>query len=125
MARFEFHSSARSYAKWMMLVLAGAFLLLGSPGRDPVLAAEAPATPPTSKAVLKTVVIPVEGMACVACAANVKRTIKALDGVSNVEVSLGTRSARVTYVPDKSSPDRIAAAIDQLGYKAGTPQEIQ
>jgi copper chaperone CopZ len=74
---------------------------------------------------LRTVLIPVEGMACVACAASVKRALKAIDGVSEVEVNLERRSARVTYAPDKVAPDRLVAAINKLGYRAGTPKEAE
>jgi Cu+-exporting ATPase len=57
-------------------------------------------------------------MACVVCAATVRKTVKSLDGVSRVEVSLEKRSARVTYAAGRLSPERIVAAIDKLGYKA-------
>jgi len=62
-------------------------------------------------------------MACVVCAATVKKTVKSLAGVSRVEVSLEKRGAQVTYEPDKVSPDTIVAAINKLGYKAGSPRE--
>src|SRR5438445_74763 len=35
-----------------------------------------------------TVAIPIEGMTCASCAAQVKKALRALDGVSDVEVSL-------------------------------------
>ena len=70
----------------------------------------------------RTVSIPVEGMSCVSCAARVKRTLKAIDGVQQVEVSLERREAVVRFLPDKVSPERLKSAIDALGYKAGTPQ---
>jgi copper chaperone len=69
----------------------------------------------------RTVVLPVEGMSCGSCVASVKRTVKALDGVTGIEVSLETRQARVHYQEDKVTPDRIAAAIRELGYKTGEP----
>ena len=69
----------------------------------------------------KTVVVPVAGMSCVSCAAAIKRSVKNLKGVSEIEVSLATRSMRVTYTPDVISPDRIVAAVNALGYQAGRP----
>ena len=44
--------------------------------------------------------IPVIGMACSACSANVERKLKALDGVSDASVSLAGRMATVEYDPD-------------------------
>lgn len=67
--------------------------------------------------------IPVEGMACISCAAYVKRTVKAVEGVSDVEVSLTTRTVRLTYDPAVVSPEDVAAAIEALGYSAGSPVE--
>lgn len=102
-------------------------LVLGGQAR-PALAAEASAavTQPTSegKSSLKVVEIPVEGMACISCAASVKSAVKALSGVVAVEVSLEKRNARVTYLPSELTPDRILAAIDKLGYSAGTPRDV-
>lgn len=82
---------------------------------------------PQSKLALKTIVIPVEGMACVVCAASVKQAIKALDGVSAVEVDVGKKSARVTFAPEKITADRIAAAINNISgsFRAGTPKEVK
>lgn len=107
-----------------LLVMAGSFILLGAPGH-PRAAGEAPGTAVQKAADLKIAVIPVEGMACVSCAATVKRTVKAIDGVSDVEVMLAKGSVRVTYAPGRVSPDHIAATINKLGYKAGTPADTQ
>ena len=74
-----------------------------------------------SNAATKTTFIPVEGMSCSSCAATVKRAVKGLNGVTEVEVSLEHRGARVRYAEGKVTPDQIAAAINQLGYKAGHP----
>jgi len=38
---------------------------------------------------------------------------------------LEDRTARVTYMPAKLSPERIAAVIDKLGYKAVAAREVQ
>ena len=68
-----------------------------------------------------TVTLPVEGMSCSSCVASVKRTVKGLNGVTSVEVSLAERRARVSYDSSKVTPDHIVAAIRELGYKTGPP----
>lgn len=86
------------------------------------LRAEDSVAPVSQKAAdLKTMTIPVEGMVCISCAATVKRTVKAFDGVSAVEVMLTKNSVEVTYDPGRLSPDRVVAAINALGYKASPP----
>ena len=67
--------------------------------------------------------IPVEGMSCSACQANVKNTIKSMDGVSAVEVSLENKMAYVTYDTLKVKPAQIQEAINKKGYKAGKPEK--
>ena len=121
------YSSALFGARRIALAFASAVLLLGSPTYvlAAVLAAETPAATSDNQPALKTIVIPVQGMACVVCAATVKNAVKSLPGVSRVEVSLEKRGAHVTYAPNKLSPDRIAAAINKLGYKAGIPRDAE
>jgi len=114
---------ALSCARRLMLLAAGGLILLGSLGQWP--GAVALAAQPATQSAVKTVVIPVEGMACIACAASVKRALKAIDGVSHVEVNLERRSAQVTYAASKVAPDRLVAAINKLGYRAGTPKEVE
>lgn len=74
---------------------------------------------------LKTVSIPVEGMSCVSCAARVKRTIKGIEGVQHVEVSLERRETVVRFAPAKVTPERLEAAINALGYKAGKSRVVE
>src|SRR5713226_6306524 len=118
-----------SYRLWLYLgrglVVAAFAGLIISGVPDRVLAAEVTPATTTSegKSSLRTVEIPVEGMACFVCAGTVKNTVKSLAGVLRVEVSLEKRSATVTYFGDEHVPERIVAAIDNLGYKAGNPRE--
>ena len=69
-------------------------------------------------AALTDATLPVEGMSCGACAARIKRTLKGIDGVADVEVSLAERNVRVRYADGKVTPEHLAAAVNELGYKA-------
>jgi copper chaperone CopZ len=107
-----------------LLVLAVFAALLGSagaPGRVVAVDLKPAASEPNSP--LQTIEIPVEGMVCFVCAGTIKNTVKSLAGVLRVEVSLEKRSATATYIGDGHVPERIVAAIDKLGYKAGAPKE--
>lgn len=72
---------------------------------------------------MKTLVIPVEGMSCGSCASKVKRTLKDIKGVGDAVVDLGERNVTVDYDPRLLAPNRLVAAINGLGYKAGAPAE--
>ncbi len=60
--------------------------------------------------------IPVIGMACSACSANVERKLKALDGVSDASVSLAGRMATVEYDPDVVSLMDIKKEVNNAGF---------
>lgn len=87
-----------------------------------VRARQGQAQPSVSQPQTRIVTIPVEGMVCLACTARVKTALKAIDGVAEVEVSLEHRAARVRYTQGKVSPEQLVAAINRLGYRAGTPR---
>ena len=60
--------------------------------------------------------IPVIGMACSACSANVERKLKALDGVSDASVSLAGRMATVEYDPDIVSLMDMKKEVNNAGF---------
>jgi copper ion binding protein len=65
--------------------------------------------------------IPVEGMSCNACVASIKKELKSLDDLKNVEVSLEHRNATVYYEEGTITARQIQEAINGIGYKAGEP----
>jgi copper chaperone CopZ len=70
--------------------------------------------------------IPIQGMTCAVCAANVKKTLQSIKGVQEAAIDLERREARVRYREGEVSPERLVDAINRLGYKAGTPvPEVQ
>lgn len=74
---------------------------------------------------VKTVTMPVEGMSCGSCVSSIKKTVKSLEGVQQVSVSLEKRQATVTYAQEKISPEQIREAIQQKGYKTGKMVEVK
>ena len=60
--------------------------------------------------------IPVIGMACSACSANVEKKLNELKGINTASVSLPGRSALVDYDPETISLGQMKAAINGIGY---------
>lgn len=60
--------------------------------------------------------IPVIGMACNVCAANVEKKLQSLKGVNSVAVSLASRTALVDYDPDVISLEDMKREISNAGY---------
>ena len=61
-------------------------------------------------------ILPVMGMACAACSANVERKLKMMDGVKSVAVSLPGRTAMVEYDERVVTPKDMKRIIDGAGY---------
>lgn len=60
--------------------------------------------------------IPVIGMACSACSANIEKKLNSLNGITSASVSLPSRSALVDFNPDEVSLTDMKAAINAIGY---------
>jgi copper chaperone CopZ len=72
--------------------------------------------------VAKTVVIPVDGMVCDACAKSIDAEVEKVAGVDACDITFEAGAATVRYDANKTDPAAIAAAIDKLGYHAGEPK---
>ena len=60
--------------------------------------------------------IPVIGMACSACSANVEKKLSELDGINSASVSLPGRSVLIDYDPDVISLEKMKTEINEIGY---------
>ena len=60
--------------------------------------------------------IPVVGMACSACSANVEKKLNSLTGVKSATVNLPGRTALVEYNPEEVSLEKMKSAINAIGY---------
>ena len=60
--------------------------------------------------------LPVVGMACASCSANVENKLRSLTGVNDVSVSLIGRSAEIDYDESKISLEVMKKEINSIGY---------
>ncbi|NLP34024.1 MAG: heavy-metal-associated domain-containing protein [Clostridiales bacterium] len=65
----------------------------------------------------------IEGMSCGHCVNHVTEALNEMAGVSNVKVSLDTKSAVIDAASDVKDED-IKAAIDEVGYEVVGIEEI-
>lgn len=59
---------------------------------------------------------PVEKMTCGGCASSAERLLNNQVGVVNAKVEFPTQSAKIIYIENKTSPDKLKSALDMLGY---------
>ena len=60
----------------------------------------------------------VKGMTCAACSAHVEKSVRKLEGVKDVNVSLLTNSMEVDFDPQAVSAEQICRAVASGGYSA-------
>ena len=60
----------------------------------------------------------VKGMTCAACSAHVEKSVRKLEGVGDVAVSLLTNSMEVEFDPSAVTPEQICRAVASGGYSA-------
>jgi Cu+-exporting ATPase len=69
-----------------------------------------------------TVVLPIEGMTCAACAARIERQLNKLPGVS-AAVNFASERARVEFDAGAVSPSQLVDTIEKAGFKV-PPQSL-
>jgi Cu+-exporting ATPase len=68
-----------------------------------------------------TVTLPVEGMTCAACQANVQRALSATPGVRKASVNLMLHEAAIVFDPAVTTPAALVEAINETGYVSKLP----
>jgi Cu+-exporting ATPase len=81
------------------------------------------ATPPNSTEVknIERTDMPIEGMTCASCANRIEKRLAKQPGVSSANVNFATKVATVKYDPAATGPEKLAKAVDDIGYKAVVP----
>lgn len=64
------------------------------------------------------VTLKVGGMTCMGCVASVTRVLQAVDGVSDVLVSLEKAQAEVGFDPSRAKREDLCAAVEGAGFDA-------
>ena len=70
-------------------------------------------------------ILPVMGMMCAGCSANVERKLKAMDGMKTVAVSLPGRTAMVEYDEKIVTPTDMKREVDAAGFELIIDEETR
>ena len=63
-------------------------------------------------------VLDIPGMNCSLCPPTVKKALQRVPGFIDADMNLDTKRAVVRYESEKTSPERLAAAVTNAGYPA-------
>ncbi len=88
-----------------------------APGPPRVSAATtAPSAPATARENIRTVTLRVDGLWCPSCSYIVRKALMKTPGVVDAEVSMGAKSAIVTYDRSKTAVAALIAATANYGF---------
>ncbi len=65
---------------------------------------------------MKKLKMTIQGMHCGSCAGNIERSLKKIDGVKSVSVSMMTNKG-IVESEDKVSEEELKKAVSRAGYK--------
>ena len=65
---------------------------------------------------METVTLDVQGMTCGGCVASVTRVLRAVPGVTDVNVTLQPGAAKVTFDPARTAVPALKSAVEDAGY---------
>ena len=74
---------------------------------------------------MQTELLKIMGMTCGGCTSSVSNALKAVSGVSNVQVSLSAGEATVQYDEQLTSPDQLKTAVTSAGYSVNATHATQ
>jgi mercuric ion binding protein len=66
----------------------------------------------------RTVTLDVQNMTCPVCPITVRKSLEKVDGVGMVKVDSETKTATVTYDPDKAQPEVLIKATTYAGFSS-------
>ncbi len=69
--------------------------------------------------------LPVTGMSCAGCAANIEKRLKNQEGVKSASVNYSNNSAYINYDPEFTSPEKLKKEIQAIGYDLIIEEETE
>jgi len=74
--------------------------------------------PASHAAEAKTIVLDVPGMTCRFCPITIRRALQKVPGVIEAKADYESKTATVTYDPDKTTVEALTAATANAGYES-------
>ena len=65
---------------------------------------------------METITIGISGMHCDGCVNSVTESLKKLDGIESLKVSLEAKYAMITYDPTRVTREKFKMAIEDAGF---------
>ncbi|XP_060556609.1 copper-transporting ATPase 1-like isoform X2 [Ruditapes philippinarum] len=80
---------------------------------------------PSSVENTEAVTISIKGMTCQSCVKSIEGNISKLGSVKSIKVSLENESGRIVYYPNRTTPQALADAVDDMGFEASVKENTK
>jgi len=87
-----------------------------------IAAMSAPVHSAAMAAETKTVTLDVPGMTCKFCPLTIRKALKKVPGVTQAKADFDSKTATVTYDPDKTNVEALTEATANVGYPSSVKQ---
>jgi copper chaperone CopZ len=104
--------------RMLLVALFAAAAVVGLSSASVVLAGSVDTVALAADSAVKSVTLEVQGATCAGCVVAIRRAVKGLDGVRDVQSGQAKNRLVVQYVPDKVTPKQIVEAVRHVGYGA-------
>lgn len=80
------------------------------------------ATPADVQKNSESVTLNVQNMTCAMCPITVRKALQAIEGVQSAKVDFGTKTASITFDPQKTNTEALIKATTNAGYPSTVGQ---
>ena len=66
---------------------------------------------------MQTAILNINGMTCMGCVTSIKKVLEEIAGVSDSDISLKKKQAKIQYDPEKTNINKLKKAIVEAGFE--------
>ena len=66
---------------------------------------------------MKMAILNINGMTCMGCVTSIKKVLEEITGVSDYDISLKKKQAKIQYDPEKTNINKLKEAIVGAGFE--------
>ena len=66
---------------------------------------------------MKMAILNINGMTCMGCVTSIKKVLEEIAGVSDSDISLKKKQAKIQYDPEKTNINKLKEAIVEAGFE--------
>ena len=66
---------------------------------------------------MQTAILNINGMTCMGCVTSIEKVLEKIAGVSDSDISLKKKQAKIQYDPEKTNINKLKEAIVEAGFE--------